>query len=144
MKNKHIICVDLDDTLAESATTIISFAQKCDIEMFGGTGKMSKIDNCVDHFYFAKMLGWSTEQLIIFFDNYYLEYLKVIKPKENASYFVDDSLDQCLSVKCKSPSTKVYLMETGFNAALTDYKIEKVPNLLALYYRVEEDIKGNN
>lgn len=31
------------------------------------------------------MLNWTTEQLIIFFDNYYLQYLKDIKPKSEAS-----------------------------------------------------------
>lgn len=82
---KDIICFDLDDTIADSAPTIIQYAQKCDIEKFGGTGHLGKISNNCDYFYFARMLNWTTEQLIIFFDNYYLQYLKDIKPKPEAS-----------------------------------------------------------
>ena len=201
-----IICLDLDDTIADSASTIIKYAQKCDIEMFGGDGKLKELNNNPDHFYFARMLNWNTDQLITFFDNYYIQYLKVIKPKQDASlithklkqmgfkiyiitarvekennivekitnkwlidnkicfdklvvnqsdkgdyinkvsanYFIDDSLEHCISAYYHSPITKIYLMENKFNEGLKYNNIERVSSLSELYDKILLDMKGDN
>ena len=109
---KPIICLDLDDTLADSAPTIISFAQKCDVEQFNGTGTLKKISNNMDHYYFARMLNWTTDQLVIFFDNYYLKYLKEIKPMESASKITKK------------------LKQLGFEIHIVTSRIEKENNIV--------------
>lgn len=83
--NKDIICIDLDDTISDTFSTIVEFAQKYDIEHFGGTGVLNSLGNSSDHYYFARMLNWNREQLISFFDDCYLEYLKKIKIKKKSS-----------------------------------------------------------
>lgn len=198
---KDIICIDLDDTISDTSSTIIEFARKYDIEHFGGTGKLNLLENSRDHYYFARMLNWNREQLINFFDDCYFKYLQEIKVKENsreiitklkelgfyiciitarrekegnqvykitnnwlkannieynnlilnsidkgklveemkAHIFIDDSFDNCISVRKCSPSTKVYLMNTIYNSNISNLEklgIERIQNLTEFYNKV--------
>lgn len=76
-----ILCVDLDDTLASSSKTINEYAIKFNKDILKRTTKIKKIDNCVDYYYFARMLSWDRNDLINFFEQCYPKYLNDIKIK---------------------------------------------------------------
>ena len=62
-----------------------------------------------------------------------------IVDKMKAKIFIDDSFDNCLSVKNCSPSTKVYLMDTVCNSCidgLEEIGIERIHDLPELYNKV--------
>lgn len=81
---KNIFCVDLDDTLCDTGSTIIEYAKYHDINKLNGSGKIETSNNNIDDYYFARMLGWNREQLIDFFNTYYPMYLEDIKVKSEA------------------------------------------------------------
>jgi len=81
---KDILCIDLDDTISDTASVIIEYAHKYDIQHFGGSGNIVVSNNNYDYYYFARMLNWNRQQLISFFNDCYLSYLKEIKPKPEA------------------------------------------------------------
>lgn len=72
---------DLDDTLSDTATVINEYAIKFDKETLNGTGKMKKIDNAVDYYYFAEALNWNKDNIRDFFKQYYIEIIKKVKVK---------------------------------------------------------------
>lgn len=72
---------DLDDTLSDTATVINEYAIKFDKETLNGTGKMKKIDNAVDYYYFAEALSWNKDNIRDFFKQYYIEIIKKVKVK---------------------------------------------------------------
>lgn len=62
-----------------------------------------------------------------------------IVDKMKAKIFIDDSFDNCLSVRNCSPSTKVYLMDTVCNSCidgLEEIGIERIHDLPELYNKV--------
>lgn len=82
---KSVLCIDLDDTLSYTASTIIKYAIKYDKEVIGGNGKFDNSKNNGDYYYFARGLSWNRENVINFFDRYYPYYLDEIKVKIDAS-----------------------------------------------------------
>ena len=102
MKTKEtILCIDLDDTLTYTSETIIKCAVQFDKEDLHGTGILKKISNSEDYFYFARMLNWSRDDLIKFFDKCYPEYLTSIKAKPEAS---------TITKKMKELNIKIYIV----------------------------------
>lgn len=96
-----ILCIDLDDTLAYSAETIVEYAIKFDKDFFKRNTEIKEVKDCTDYYYFANMLNWSTEDVITFFNNCYLEYLPKIIMKEEASNFCK---------KIKDLGIKIYIV----------------------------------
>ncbi len=72
---------DLDDTLSDTASVINRYAIKFDKQYLNGNGKMKKIDNAKDYYYFADALGWNNENIKKFFETYYLDVIKEVKIK---------------------------------------------------------------
>lgn len=83
-----ILCVDLDDTLASSGKTINEYAIKFDKDILKRATKIKKIDNCVDYYYFVRMLNWDRNDLISFFEQCYPEYLNDIKIKYGTRHYL--------------------------------------------------------
>ena len=54
---------DLDDTLSDTASVINEYAVKFDKEFLKGNGKMKKINNAVDYYYFAEALNWNKDNI---------------------------------------------------------------------------------
>ena len=81
---KPIVCIDLDDTIADTYSTIVKLAKKYDIEALGGMGILDKSIDSKDYYYFARMLGWNNENVTTFFQKYYPSYLKKIAPNKEA------------------------------------------------------------
>jgi uncharacterized HAD superfamily protein len=77
------ICLDLDDTIANTQEKILEFAIKYDREYLKRPGIINREIDCDDYFYFARLLGWNSEDTKGFFDKYYLEFLPVISPNKN-------------------------------------------------------------
>ena len=86
---KPILCIDLDDVLSETYETIIKYAVMHDKLNLGRNGIINTNINSNDHYYFARCLGWSREDLISFFDKYYPDYLEEIKPKEETTIVLE-------------------------------------------------------
>ena len=102
-----ILCVDLDDTLASSGKTINEHAIKFDKDILKRTTKIKKIDNCVDYYYFAKMLNWDRNDLINFFEQCYPKYLNDINMYK---YELKDAINICK----KAYSDRVILIVGSF------------------------------
>ena len=101
MSKPKILCIDLDDTLALTANTILEYAIHFDKTILNRSGILKKIDTCGDYYYFTRMFGWNREQLINFFDTYYIDYLRKIKVKSDAELIIK---------KIKRLGIKVYIV----------------------------------
>lgn len=101
MNKNRILCIDLDDTLSLTAETILKYAIKFDKENLHGNGILKTIDTCEDYYYFARMLGWDRGDLIKFFDQCYIQYLKDIKVKPESSLIIK---------KIKQLGVKIYII----------------------------------
>jgi len=83
-----ILCVDLDDTIASSGKTIVSQAVQFDKDFLKRSGSIKPVHDCEDYYYFAKMLNWSRNDLIKFFNHCYPMYLTNIKVKYNKKKYL--------------------------------------------------------
>lgn len=92
---------DLDDTLSDTATVINEYAIKFDKETLNGTGKMKKIDNAIDYYYFAEALNWNKDNIRAFFKKYYIEIIKKVKVKPLVAETIN---------KLKNKDNKIYII----------------------------------
>ena len=84
-----IICLDLDDTLSNTAETILDYAVRYDKEVLKRHGKIDSKIKSKDYFYFATMLNWDDKMTISFFKDNYPFYLEKIKAKSYAKKFTE-------------------------------------------------------
>lgn len=94
-----ILCLDLDDTIANTSAVIIKYARKFNNENFGNNE--IEIKNSIDQYYFARKFNWNREHLISFFDNCYPQYLKNIKVLPKARLYLK---------KIKNLNIKIYIV----------------------------------
>ncbi len=92
---------DLDDTLSDTAPVINEYAKKFDKEFLKGKGKMRKISNAVDYYYFAEALNWNKDNIRDFFKQYYIEVIEKVKVKP----FVSETIN-----KLKSENNEIYII----------------------------------
>lgn len=92
---------DLDDTLSDTASIINEYAEKFDKEFLKGKGKMKKINNAVDYYYFAEALNWNKDNIRDFFKQYYIEIIEKVKVKP----FVSETIN-----KLKSENNEIYII----------------------------------
>lgn len=92
---------DLDDTLSDTASVINEYAEKFDKEFLKGNGKMKKINNSVDYYYFAEALKWNKDNIRDFFKQYYIEIIEKVKVKP----FVSETIN-----KLKSENNEIYII----------------------------------
>ena len=114
MNKARILCIDLDDTLSLTADTILEFAINFDKTKLNRSGILKQIDNCEDYYYFARMLEWNREQLISFFDTCYLDYLRKIKVKPDASLIIN---------KIKNLGIEIYIVTSRRERENNEIKI---------------------
>lgn len=92
---------DLDDTLSDTAPVINEYAKKFDKEFLKGKGKMRKMSNAVDYYYFAEALNWNKDNIRDFFKQYYIEVIEKVKVKP----FVSETIN-----KLKSENNEIYII----------------------------------
>lgn len=92
---------DLDDTLSDTASVINEYAVKFDKEFLKGNGKMKKINNAVDYYYFAEALNWNKDNIRDFFKQYYIEIIEKVKAKP----FVSETIN-----KLKIENNEIYII----------------------------------
>lgn len=92
---------DLDDTLSDTAPVINEYAKKFDKEFLKGKGKMRKISNAVDYYYFAEALKWNKDNIRDFFKQYYIEIIEKVKVKP----FVSETINTL-----KSENNEIYII----------------------------------
>jgi len=80
-----IIVFDLDDTIANTADTVIKYAAEYHSGILKRENKPAQNISCADYFYFADIFDWGDGEISGFFDVYYPKYLKEIECKDNAS-----------------------------------------------------------
>lgn len=78
------VAVDLDDTICDTARIIVKYAKVFHKKVLRRKYKKIKLNNVDDYFYFALELGWDKDDVTRFFDYYYPEYLKFVKPVKHA------------------------------------------------------------
>lgn len=93
--------LDLDDTLADTASVINKYAIKFDKEYLNGNGDLQDINNSKSYYYFAEGLNWNKENIAKFFEIYYLDILKEVKIKP----FVKETIN-----KLKKEKNEVYII----------------------------------
>lgn len=82
------IGIDIDDTISETYSTIIPYAQKYTIEELGKSGKTNKVE-AKDHMYTTALLGWSKEEEYGFFSKYYEQYISEVDIKHLAKEYLE-------------------------------------------------------
>ena len=82
------IGIDIDDTISETYSTIIPYAQKYTIEELGKSGKTNKVE-AKDHMYTTALLGWSKEEEYGFFSKYYEQYISEVDIKHLAKDYLE-------------------------------------------------------
>ena len=92
---------DLDDTLSDTAPVINEYAKKFDKEFLKGKGKMRKIGNATDYYYFAEALNWNKDNIRDFFKQYYIEIIEKVK----VNPFVSETIN-----KLKSENNEIYII----------------------------------
>lgn len=92
---------DLDDTLSDTATVINEYAIKFDKEFLKGNGKMKKINNAIDYYYFAEALNWNKDNIKEFFKQYYIEIIEKVEVKP----FVSETIN-----KLKIQNNEIYII----------------------------------
>lgn len=92
---------DLDDTLSDTATVINEYAIKFDKEFLKGNGKMKKINNAIDYYYFAEALNWDKDNIKEFFKQYYIEIIEKVEVKP----FVSETIN-----KLKIQNNEIYII----------------------------------
>lgn len=92
---------DLDDTLSDTATVINEYAIKFDKEFLKGNGKMKKINNSIDYYYFAEALNWNKDNIKEFFKQYYIEIIERVEVKP----FVSETIN-----KLKIQNNEIYII----------------------------------
>lgn len=92
---------DLDDTLSDTAAVINEYAIKFDKEFLKGNGKMKKINNAIDYYYFADALNWNKDNIKEFFSLYYIEIIEKVKAKP----FVSETIN-----KLKIENNEIYII----------------------------------
>lgn len=92
---------DLDDTLSDTASVINEYAVKFDKKFLKGNGKMKKINNAVDYYYFAEALNWNKDNIRDFFKQYYIEIIEKVKVKP----FVSETIN-----KLKIENNEIYII----------------------------------
>lgn len=95
------IGLDFDDTLVNTAKVVNKYAKKFDKENLKGKGKLKKINDSKDYYYFAECLNWNHDNIKDFFDMYYLDIIKNVKLKK----FVKHTLK-----KMKERGDKIYII----------------------------------
>ncbi|MCX8131470.1 MAG: hypothetical protein N3I35_15430 [Clostridia bacterium] len=80
-----IICCDLDDTISNTADTILQYALAYNKEILGRDSVIDYEIECGNYYYFAEMLKWNKADTFGFFDLYYPKYLENIACKHNAA-----------------------------------------------------------
>ncbi len=83
-----ILCIDLDDTIALTGRTIIKYATNFNKKILKRKTKITKITDCEDYYYFAKMFNWERNDLIEFFSYCYPEYLNKVKLKKKCKKYL--------------------------------------------------------
>ena len=92
---------DLDDTLADTASVINKYAIKFDKEYLNGNGELKDINDSKSYYYFAEGLNWNKENIVRFFEIYYLEILKEVEIKP----FVKETIN-----KLKKGEHEIYII----------------------------------
>lgn len=93
--------LDLDDTLADTASVINKYAIKFNKEYLNGNGDLQDINNSKSYYYFAEGLNWNKENIAKFFEIYYLDILKEVQIKP----FVKETIN-----KLKKEKNEVYII----------------------------------
>lgn len=81
MKESKIICCDLDDTISDTAGTMVKYADIYHNTILKRNNGICKNVQSTDYFYFTKMYCWSEKETIGFFQSYYPNYLEEVKCK---------------------------------------------------------------
>ncbi len=103
------IGIDIDDTISETYSTIIPYAQKYTIEELGKSGKTNKVE-AKDHMYTTALLGWSKEEEYGFFSKYYEQYISEVDIKHLAKEYLE-RLDE---------NNEIYLITARFEIENTN------------------------
>lgn len=83
---KQIICIDLDNTLADSYTVFIRLSNYYNKFVLQKNSLMfDKYKICYDDFFFSDYFGWNKEETLNFLNYYFPENYKHIKPIKNSS-----------------------------------------------------------
>lgn len=83
-----ILCIDLDDTIALTGRTIVKYATDFNKKILKRKTKTTKITDCEDYYYFAKMLNWERNDLVDFFSCCYPDYLNKVRLKKNCKKYL--------------------------------------------------------
>lgn len=103
------IGIDIDDTISETYSTIIPYAQKYTIEELGRSGKTNKVE-AKDHMYTTALLGWNKEEEYGFFSKYYEQYISEVDIKHLAKEYLE-RLDE---------NNEIYLITARFEIENTN------------------------
>ncbi len=68
---RHILCIDLDDTISNTYSTVLKLAKEYDKKELNRTGMAEENIKSSDDYYFARMLKWTREETITFYQKYY-------------------------------------------------------------------------
>lgn len=78
------IGIDVDDTISNTIELLIENARKFDIEELNNTGEVLENNQCRNHKHLESLFNWTEQEQNKFWDEYYIETLANVKPKEMA------------------------------------------------------------
>ena len=110
------IGIDIDDTLAESDMVMFDLAQKYEIEELGKEIPVLNRGNNTGHIYLKELFHWSEKEEWDFWDEYYAEFLKQVRPKTLAKEYIE---------KLKQEGHSIFLITARFH----DPKLQPVDEI---------------
>ena len=82
------IGIDIDDTISDTYSTLLPYAQKYNIEVLGKSGKVKPLD-ATDHMYTKALHDWSEKEEYDFLDMYYEKFVKEVDIKHLAKEYIE-------------------------------------------------------
>ncbi len=100
------IGIDIDDTIVITVDAMIKYADKYDKEVLGGCGIRGNFGLIKSHEYLRALYGWDNDTKMAFFQKYYGDILKEVKPKIGASQVLQ---------KWKEEGKEIYFITARLN-----------------------------
>lgn len=82
------IGIDIDDTISDTFSALLPYAQKYHIEVLGRSGKVNTL-NAPNHMYVRTIHNWTEKEDKDFLDKYYGAFVKEVKIKALAREYIE-------------------------------------------------------